>query len=211
MSVSSIVSYHIFKFINQNIAHWKFIYDNYGVATLRTGVKDEDGICRGGYVYQQNCYTIFDNYFLRNNPFFEICDSMGTEVEGSLFGSAFGGMNEPKLPPMPSVEVVVPTTLKEFYNGCIKTVHYERQIVALDGKSVSQQVVNRQVEVKQGMNMECNYSYRNEGHQQPGRIASNLFINFVDAPHDPRTHDFKVTSRYYRSKNNLFYRKLITL
>lgn len=86
------------------------------------GVEDEDGICRGGYIYQQNCYQIFDNYFLRNNPFFDICDNQGTEVEGSLFGSAYGGMNQPKLPAMPSIEIIVPTTLKEFYNGCIKTV-----------------------------------------------------------------------------------------
>ena len=58
------------------------------------------------------------------------------EYEGSLFGSAFSGLNQPKLPPMPSIEVSVPTTLKEFYNGCIKTVNYERQTVSLDGKSL---------------------------------------------------------------------------
>lgn len=91
---------------------------------MREGVKDENGTAHGGYVYQQNCYQIFDNYFLRNNPFYDICDNNGTEVEGSLFGSAFGGVNEPRLPPMPTIEVVVPTTLKEFYNGCVKTISY---------------------------------------------------------------------------------------
>lgn len=97
---------------------------------------------------------------------------------------------------MPSIEVIVPTTLKEFFNGCIKTISYERQVVALDGKSVARQTVNKQIEVKPGMNMECNYSYRGEGNQQPGRPASNLFINFVDAPNNTRTQDFAVTCRY---------------
>jgi len=58
------------------------------------------------------------------------------ESEGSFFGSGFSGMNQPKLPPMPSIEVSVPTTLKEFYNGCLKTVSYERQTISLDGKSL---------------------------------------------------------------------------
>ena len=80
---------------------------------------------------------------MRNNPFFDICDSTGTEVEGSLFGSAFGGLHEPKLPAMPSIEVIVPTTLKEFYNGCIKTVSFQRQTVALDGKTVSTATCNK--------------------------------------------------------------------
>ena len=83
------------------IAHWKKVYDLYGEEVLRQGLPGPDGMNHGGYVYQQNCYQIFDNYFLRNNPFFDLIDQTGEEVEGSLFGSAFGGANQPKLPPMP--------------------------------------------------------------------------------------------------------------
>lgn len=57
-------------------------------------------------------------------------------VDSSLFGSAFGGVNQPKLPSLPNIEVMVPTTLKEFYNGCVKTVNYAKQTVALDGKTL---------------------------------------------------------------------------
>jgi DnaJ-class molecular chaperone len=31
---------------------WKTIYDCYGEKVLREGVKDSNGICNGGYVYQ---------------------------------------------------------------------------------------------------------------------------------------------------------------
>jgi len=49
---------------------WKAIYDQYGHNNLMKGIKDPmSGLSTKGYVYQQNCYEIFDNYFLLNNPF----------------------------------------------------------------------------------------------------------------------------------------------
>jgi DnaJ-class molecular chaperone len=164
------------------IAQLKTIYDQYGDDVLRRGVVDtSSGIRGGGYVYQKNCYEIFDAYFLKNNPFFDICemgDGNSMEFEGSLFGSAFGGVNQPKLPPMPTIEVMVPTTLQEFYTGCMKTISYQRQTIGLDGKNVHYVVINRQVEVKPGMTMHNNYTFKGEGHQQPGHNPSNLYVNF---------------------------------
>lgn len=148
---------------------------------------------------------------MKNNPFYNICDRSGTEVEGSLFGSAHGGVNEPKLPPMPTVEVKVPTTLQEFYTGCVKTISYQKQTVGLDGKTTSQTVCNKQVEIKAGMDPNNNQKFRGEGHQQPGRPASNLYVNFLAAPPNPKSADFHVTSRYRRSGANLMYRQRITL
>ena len=69
----------------------KTIYDQFGEDVLREGVKDDKGKYQGGYVYQQNCYQIFDEYFLKHNPFYDICDGTGTKLHGSMFGSAFGG------------------------------------------------------------------------------------------------------------------------
>ena len=93
----------------------KTIYDQYGAQILKLGILDEaTGKRQGGYKYKGNCYEIFDWYFLKNNPFYDICDmddGNSMEFEGSLFGSAFGGVNQPKLPPMPTIEVMVPTTL----------------------------------------------------------------------------------------------------
>ena len=151
----------------------KAIYDKYDAEILRKGIVDEkSGIRFGGYTYQQDCYDIFDEYFLKNNPFYDICDmSDGNtmEYEGSLFGSAFGGVHQPKLPPMPTIDVCVPTTLQEFYSGCVKTISFERQTVSLDGKSTSRQMVNKQIEIKPGMDANQTYTFKGEGHQQPGQ------------------------------------------
>lgn len=81
---------------------------------------------RGGYQYQHNCYEIFDKFFLEHNPFFDICDTKGTELEGSLFGTAFGGLNEPPAARVSDVTVTVAVSLKEFYCGAAKQVEYQR-------------------------------------------------------------------------------------
>lgn len=55
-------------------------------------------VTRGGYIYKNNCYEIFDKFFMESNPFFELCtdltDTKGTgiDIEGSFFGTAYGGM-----------------------------------------------------------------------------------------------------------------------
>ena len=182
---------------------------------LRKGILDSvTGLRYCSYAYQLNCYQIFDNYFLKNNPFYDICDisdGNSMEYEGSLFGSAFSGLNQPKLPPMPSIEVTVPTTLQEFYNGCFKTVSFEKQIVSLDGKSISKIQATKEIEIKPGMDVQNSYSFVGEGHQQPGRSPSNLYIYFKYEPTDSSSPDFKVTQRYTRMKNDLLYRHKISL
>ena len=52
--------------------------------------------------------------------------SNGSELEGSLFGTAFGGLNEPKPQKMPDIHVTVDITMKEVYCGVKKEVSYER-------------------------------------------------------------------------------------
>jgi DnaJ-class molecular chaperone len=81
---------------------------------------------RGGFQYQNNCYEIFDNFFLKMNPYYEICDKNGSELEGSLFGTAFGGLNQPKPEKMDDIHVKVELTIKEIYCGVRKEVTYER-------------------------------------------------------------------------------------
>lgn len=77
-------------------------------------------VLRGQYQYQNNCYEIFDNFFLKMNPYFEICDNTGVELEGSLFGTAFGGLNEPKPEKREDISITVEITIKELYCGSSK-------------------------------------------------------------------------------------------
>ena len=94
------------------------------------GIRGPDGVFRGGYQYQENCYEIFDKFFLESNPFFDLCTDLtevtGTnlEIEGSYFGTAYRGLREPKPEPAKDIDVTVDVTLEEMYNGSRKTVTY---------------------------------------------------------------------------------------
>ena len=121
------------------------IYENYGDEGLRRGIKGPDGVFRGGYQYQENCYEIFDKFFLESNPFFDLCTDLtkvsGTnlEIEGSYFGTAYRGLNQPKAEPEKDIDVTVDVTLEEIYNGSRREVSYEKQVLGLDGRTTKKQ------------------------------------------------------------------------
>jgi DnaJ-class molecular chaperone len=132
---------------------------------------------KDGYVYQQNCYQIFDEYFLKHNPFYDICDLKGEEHLGSLFGTAYGGANEPSEDAVGDVVVDIPCTLQEFYNGCIKTISYQRQQLALDGHTTKLQTQSKDIIVKPGFSPNNHFIYKGEGHQTR-KLKTDLVVKF---------------------------------
>ena len=66
-----------YAWYNINLARLKIVYDQHGEETLLLGVKDAKGTYQGGYIYQQNCYQIFDQFFLKCNPFHATFDGTG--------------------------------------------------------------------------------------------------------------------------------------
>ena len=139
---------------------------------------------RGGYQYRENCYEIFDRFFMEANPFFDLCtdlsDVKGTvvEIEGSLFGSAFGGMNQPMPEAMEDITKEVGCTLTEFYCGAQKQIEYTRQVIGLDGSSVriDDHCVN--VFLRPGMANNHKITLAGLGNQQLQRKPTDLHIVF---------------------------------
>ena len=121
---------------------------------------------------------------MESNPFFDLCtnlsDVKGTpvEIEGSLFGSAFGGMNQPLPEPMEDINVDVECTLVEFYCGSRKQVDYERQVIGLDGTTVRQELNTVDVFVTPGMKKNTKITFCGLGNQQLKRDPTNLHITF---------------------------------
>jgi DnaJ-class molecular chaperone len=52
-----------------------------------------------------------------------------------MFGDAFGGMNQPEIPAPKDIVVTLDCTLYEFYNGCLKKIDFERELLTHDGKT----------------------------------------------------------------------------
>ena len=96
--------------------------------------------------------------------------------EGSFLAEAQG--KKPELPAMPTIVVEVCTTLQEFYNGCMKTIAYEHEKIALDGQTIEMQAQMKSIEVAKGMKDGDTYMYRGEGHQQPGSVPGDIKVIF---------------------------------
>ena len=86
-------------------------------------------------------------------------------MHGSIFGSAFGGMNQPSCQPLGNCEASLTCTLQEFFNGCKKTVSYERQIVGLDGRTTKVETCSKSVIVSPGMSEKTVMIMRGDGNQ----------------------------------------------
>jgi len=54
-----------------------------------------------------------------------------------MFGDAFGGKGAPRPAAPMDILITLDCTLHEFYNGCMKQVTYERQVLQHDGKTTA--------------------------------------------------------------------------
>lgn len=85
-----------------------------------------------------------------------------------MFGSAYGGANQP-FPPKPNDLVVnCECTLEELYEGCMKKVNYERNVLGLDGKSNKPQKQEMEVEIKPGYQEGEIMRFPGKGHESCG-------------------------------------------
>ena len=118
------------------------------------------------------------------NPFYDICDNHGIELEGSVFGTAFGGLNEPKATKLTDVKVELNVTLKEFYRGSKKTVRYDRQVLGLDGRTVTTETTEIQVYIRPGMLESQELVFKGKGNEQPNHEPTDLIVSFKAIQHD---------------------------
>lgn len=175
------------------------IYEEYGEEGLRRGTCGPDGVFRGGYQYQGNCDEIFEKFFLESNPFSDLCTDLtdirctGLEIEGSYFGTAFKGMNEPLPDAEEDIEITIPITLSEIYNGSRKRPTYRKKCLGLDGRTIEEKQECIDIYVKPGMCESTKMTFAGKGHQSAKRGSSDLKICFklVDSPADSNAALFK--------------------
>lgn len=170
-------------------------FDKYGEYGLKEGVPGPTGSIIGGYRYAGNSFEIFDRVFGTTNPFAEKLEDDGKDQYGSLLGDAFGGKNQPILPAPKEIEISLECTLHELYNGCLKKVSYEREVLLYDGKSTRSQKEEISVEVKPGFSEKTVLTFASKGNEAEGHKPSKLIIKFVQIPNE----------NYRRKDNDLIY------
>lgn len=87
------------------------------------------------------------------------------EIEGSYFGTAYRGLNQPKPQPAKDISVTVDVSLEEMYNGARKQVSYEKQVLGLDGRTIKKQQACVTIMVKPGMEASNKMTLNGEGNQ----------------------------------------------
>mmetsp|Transcript_8525 Transcript_8525/g.7876 ORF Transcript_8525/g.7876 Transcript_8525/m.7876 type:complete len:86 (+) Transcript_8525:459-716(+) len=84
----------------------------------------------------------------------------------------------------------------ELYNGCTKTVAYERKTLELDGRTIRNQMYNKIIHIKPGYSFNVSLTFSKEGHQQYRRTPTDLIISFVEVLPDPRDRNYGLLTRY---------------
>ena len=131
---------------------------------------------------------------MKNNPFFDLCtdlsDVKGTvvDVEGSIFGSAYGGMHQPLPEPMNDITREVGCTLVEFYCGAQKQIEYTRQVIGLDGSTVRMDNNCINVFLRPGMKNNHKITLSGLGNQQLKRNPTDLHVVFQLQESEPGTN-----------------------
>ena len=120
-------------------------------------------------------------------------EDFNIEIEGSYFGTAFKGMNEPLPDAEEDIQVTVGITLSEIYNGSRKKVCYKKKCLGLDGRTIEVKDASVDIIVKPGMCESKKITFDGKGHQSAKRGCSNLKISFKlkDSPIDSNASLFK--------------------
>lgn len=157
--------------INLNLlATKRSLYDVYGMDALRSGITDNHKNLVGGYKYGGNGEEIFEKFFGTINPYELIkYGELMENKNGSMFSSAFGGLNSREAGPPENLTVELECTLEELYNGCIKRLVYERRVLNSDGRTTSLKNEERDVEIFKGYDKLTILTFPGYGHEEAGR------------------------------------------
>jgi DnaJ-class molecular chaperone len=96
-------------------------------------------------------------------------------MEGSLFGSAYGGSGQKPSKSPDDLTVMCECTLEELYMGCMKKLSYERTILGLDGKSTKKSQESIDVEIKPGHAQDNIIKYVGKGNEAYSYPTCNLW------------------------------------
>ena len=164
-------------------------YDQLGEFGLKNGGLDG----RGGYKYLNNADEIFQTFFKSKEIIAKLMHT--EEIEGSLFGTAMRGMDQPKNPRPLNLEVIVGCSLEELYNGCSKRIEYERQVLNDDNSTLKTLKCFKDLQIRRGMKANQQLVFEYEGHMSSHYPPSNLIFTVFEQRHP----------NYKRLGNDLIY------
>jgi DnaJ-class molecular chaperone len=103
-----------------------------------------------------------------------------TEI-GSMFRGPPDGIEPIEKTRQPDLIVKIPCTIAELYNGCIKSVAYEREVLNPSNCVTTHKMEeSRDVVIHRGYGKQTRLTYKNEGHESPNFEASDLIFEITE-------------------------------
>ena len=162
----------------------KGIYDIYGYEGLSNGILTPAGELKGCYKYSGNGLQIFEKFMGTANPFAMIRDAeKNSDDWGSAFFSAYGGKNAPPRKKEEPIIVNLECTLEELYNGTIKKINYERNVLNYDMRTTQKINQELDVEIFPGYDQKTELPFSRMGNECPGEEASDLIVKIKEKKH----------------------------
>ncbi|XP_033916080.1 dnaJ homolog subfamily B member 13 [Melopsittacus undulatus] len=178
----------------------KGIYDKFGEEGLKEGIPLEfaaDNAWSDGYVFHNDPYRVFKEFFGGDNPFAEFFAEDGTELIlpfGGLRGR--GAMRQD-----PAVVRDLYLSLEDLFHGCTKKIKISRRVMNEDGQTSSIRDKILTIDVQPGWRPGTRITFEKEGDQGPNVIPAD--ITFVVQE--------KMHPRFKRANDNLIFITTIPL
>ncbi|OAF70528.1 TPR repeat protein 26 [Intoshia linei] len=176
------------------------IYDLYGEDSLKNGVPFQSEEGQGwykGYVFHNDPYFTFKQFFGGDNPFQEFYNVVDREKNFN-----FGNVKalKPKVQDSPVIRNIE-LTLEELYHGCLKKMKISRRVLNEDGHTshVRDKILN--INVEKGWQEGTKVIFKNESDQGPNSIPADVIFNIEIMHHQT----------FQRSENDLIYTAKIKL
>ena len=178
-------------------------YDRYGEETHKNGYLNREGQI-SGYAFNGDPFEVFEIFFGTSNPHAIALDEEGKQVkmiekiESDLHRDA---VTERKDTHAADLKIKCSCTLLEFFYGSTKRLTFDKTVTQGDGKTEAQQQVEKEIEVKPGMQPGTVLRFRGEGNSPQDRLTGDLVVTIEQTEHE--------TIR--RVGNDLVYRHKISL
>uniref|UniRef100_A0A8B9S756 DnaJ homolog subfamily B member 13 n=1 Tax=Apteryx owenii TaxID=8824 RepID=A0A8B9S756_APTOW len=178
----------------------KGVYDKFGEEGLKGGIPLEFGTENSwtvGYVFHNNPYKVFKEFFGGDNPFAEFFAEDGSEPNVAFGGLRGRGVRKQD----PPIERDLYLSLEDLFYGCTKKIKISRRVMNEDGQTTAIRDKILTIDVRPGWKQGTRITFEKEGDQGPNVIPAD--ITFVVQE--------KLHPRFKRAGDNLIYVAAIPL
>ncbi|XP_068786920.1 dnaJ homolog subfamily B member 13 isoform X3 [Struthio camelus] len=172
----------------------KGVYDKFGEEGLKGGIPLEFGTENPwtvGYVFHNNPYKVFKEFFGGDNPFAEFFAEDGSEPNMAFGGLRGRGVRKQD----PPIERDLYLSLEDLFYGCTKKIKISRRVMNEDGQTTTIRDKILTIDVQPGWKRGTRITFEKEGDQGPNIIPAD--ITFIVQE--------KLHPRFKRADDNLIY------